>query len=118
MIKFVFNRNLIKTNNIDVIDRERYSEIRYINNKEVDVKISRYTISQSLNFQSKDVKTTEEKISQIKLSLVSENLTSNIYSNYSWREKAKAFMKLSTILAICLMIETIGIITYSLIQYF
>ena len=81
-----YDINLIKTNNIDVIDRERYSETRYINDKEVDVKISRYTISQSLNFQSKDVKTTEEKISQIKLSLVSRNLTSNIYSNYSFPE--------------------------------
>ena len=61
-----YDRNLIRTNNIEVTDRERYFETRYINDKEVDVKISRYTISQSLNFQSKDVKTTEEKISQIK----------------------------------------------------
>jgi hypothetical protein len=50
------------------------------------VKIQRYTIVQILNFQSKDIENTENKISKIKLDLVSKDLTADVVTNYTFPE--------------------------------
>jgi len=49
-------------------------------------KIDRYTTTQSLSIQSKDIKATEDKAAQIKLDLVSKDLTSTITTYYSFPE--------------------------------
>jgi hypothetical protein len=76
----------IKLNNIGVTDRQKYYETRWQNGKQVEVKIARYTIVQSITIQSVDVITTEDRIAQIKLDLVSKDLTSSITTNYSFPE--------------------------------
>lgn len=81
-----YAQNDIKVNNISVTDRERYYETRWRDGEEVLVKIDRYTIYQSLSVQSKDVKTTEDKKSQIELDLVSKDLTASLKTNYSFPE--------------------------------
>lgn len=81
-----YAQNDIKVNNISVTDRERYYETRWRDGEEVLVKIDRYTIYQSLSVQSKDVKTTEDKKSQIELDLVSKDLTASLNTNYSFPE--------------------------------
>lgn len=81
-----YNKNDITINNIDVTDRQKKYETQWKNEQQVQVKINRYTIKQSLTVQSKDVETTEDKIAQIKLDLVSKDLTSNINTNYSFPE--------------------------------
>lgn len=86
LVKVGYSKNNISVNNIDVTDREKYYETQWENGQQVQVKIDRYTIMQSLSVQSKDVETTENKASQIKLDLVSKDLTSNIYTNYSFPE--------------------------------
>ncbi len=83
---FGFNKNDITINNIDVIDREKYYETQWINDKQVQVKIDRYTITQNLTVESKEVETTEDKSAQIKLELVSKDLTCNIFTNYTFPE--------------------------------
>jgi hypothetical protein len=81
-----YNKNVITINNLDVTDQQRYYETKWKDGKEVKEKINRYTVSQTLNFQSKDVKTTEEKTSQLKFDLISKDLTSNLYTSYSFPE--------------------------------
>lgn len=49
-------------------------------------KIDKYTIIQNLSFQLKNIESTENKIVQMKLDLVSKNLTSSIEANYSFPE--------------------------------
>ena len=79
-----YDKNEITINSIDVTDREKYYQTEWKNNQQVQVKIDRYSIVQSLTFQSKDVKNTEDKISQMKLDLVSKDLTCNINTDYSF----------------------------------
>jgi hypothetical protein len=79
-----YDKNDITINNIGVTDRQKYYETKWRNNQQVQVKIDRYTIVQSLTFQSKDVKNAEDKIDQIKLDLVSKDLTCNISTDYSF----------------------------------
>lgn len=81
-----YNKNDITINNTIVTDREKYYEIQWQNNQQVQVKINRYTISQSVTLQSKDVRNTENKIAQIKLDLVSKDLTCNVNSEYTFPE--------------------------------
>lgn len=81
-----YDKNDITINNTDVTDRQKYYEMKWQNNQQVQVKIDRYTISQSLAFQSKDVKTTEDKIAQMKLDLVSKGLTCSITREYIFPE--------------------------------
>lgn len=81
-----YKKEDIKVNNIGVVDRQKYYELRWINGNQTEVKINRYTITQSLTIQSKDVKTTEDKVSQIELDLISENLTSTISTSYVFPE--------------------------------
>lgn len=79
-----YNTNDITISNTGVTDQQKYYETRWQNNQQVQVKIDRYTIIQSLTVQSKDVKNTEDKTAQIQLDLVSNDLTCNIITNYSF----------------------------------
>jgi hypothetical protein len=79
-------KNDITVNNIGVTDMERNYDTRWLNDKQVQVKINRYTIMQSLTVQSKDIKKTEDKTAQIRLDLVSKNLTCNISTDYSFSD--------------------------------
>mgnify|MGYP006149446645 FL=1 len=79
-----YSNAAIKINNTDVIDRQRYTEPQWINGQQVQVKIDRYIITQSLTIQSKDVITTEDQTAKIKLDLVSKDLTCNLNTNYTF----------------------------------
>jgi hypothetical protein len=76
----------ITVGNVDVIDRERYYETQWRNGQEVQVKIDRYIIVQNLTVKSKEIESTENKSAQIKLDLVSKDLTANVSTNYSFPE--------------------------------
>ncbi len=79
-------KNNIKINNIGVTDRQKLYETQWRDGHEVQIKIDRYTIIQSLSFKSKEILTTEDKTAQIKLDLVSKDLTTNIITDYSFPE--------------------------------
>jgi hypothetical protein len=76
----------ITIDNISVNDREKYYETQWESGKQVKVKIDRYTVSQRLTIQSKDIKTTENKAGQIKLDLIGKDLTSDVNKSYSFPE--------------------------------
>ena len=52
----------------------------------MQVKIDRYSISQSLSFETKDVKSIGDKVAQLELDLVSNDLTCAISTDYSFPE--------------------------------
>jgi hypothetical protein len=79
-----YDKNDITINNTGVTDRQTYYETQWQNNQPVQVKIDRYTITQSLTVQSKDVKITEDKAAQIKLDLVSKDLTCDLRTDYTF----------------------------------
>lgn len=79
-----YDKNDITIKNIGVTDRQKYYEIQFINNQQVQVKVDRYTVIQSINIQSKDVKSTEDKNARILLDLVSKDLTCTISTNYTF----------------------------------
>lgn len=81
-----YQKDNIKIDNIEVNDKEKYYEFRRENGRQVSVKIDRYSITQQLNLEMTDIKETENKASQIKLDLISKDLTSNINSIYSFPE--------------------------------
>jgi len=81
-----YNEKDITINNIDVKDRQKYYETEWNDGKEVQVKIDRYTIRQSLSVQSKDLENTEDKASKIELDLISKDLTSTLNTDYSFPE--------------------------------
>lgn len=74
----------IKIDKPEVTDQQKYYENRWVNNQEVSVKIDRYRIYQNLTIQSKDIENTEDKSTQMKLDLVSNDLTCNLNSSYSF----------------------------------
>jgi hypothetical protein len=76
----------IETGNLDIDDKQKYYENTWQNGQLVKTKIDRYTTSQRLTIQSKDIKNTENKASQIKLDLVNKDLTSTVSTNYSFPE--------------------------------
>lgn len=77
-----YEKNSITINKLGVTDLQKYYETRWENNRQVQLKIDRYTVEQNLYFQSNDVKSIEDKIAEIKLELVSKDLTCNVYTNY------------------------------------
>ena len=79
-----YDKNDITIKNIGVTDRQKYYEAQFINNQQVQVKVDRYTVIQSINIQSKDVKSTEDKNARILLDLVSKDLTCTISTNYTF----------------------------------
>jgi len=82
LISMGYNDDDITINNIDITDRQRYYDIQWYEGKHVQVKIDRYIITQNLTVQSKDIKSTEDKAAQIKLDLISKDLTSSINTDY------------------------------------
>lgn len=81
-----YNKNDITISNLDVTDRQKYYETRMQDGKQVQVKIDRYTVGQSLTVKSNDVENLENKATQINLDLVTKDLTSNIKTIYSFPE--------------------------------
>jgi hypothetical protein len=81
-----YNQSEIQVSNLDINDRQKYYENEWQGNQQVKVKIDRYIITQVLTIQSKQIKATEDKAAQMKLDLVSKDLTSNISTNYSFPE--------------------------------
>lgn len=86
LVNMGYAENDITINNTGVTDRQRYSELQWRNGQEVQVKINRYTITQSMSIQSKEVEITENKATTINLDLVSKDLTANLTTNYSFPE--------------------------------
>lgn len=81
-----YKKEDISSGNINVTDHEKYYESQWEDGKQIQVKIDRYNISQSIHINSDDVKKTEDKSDKIKLDLVSIDLTANISTDYSYPE--------------------------------
>ena len=81
-----YSENDIAVGNIDVHDRQTYYEYQWNDGKRVQVKIDRYTIFQRLTVSVDEVETTEDKAAKINLDLISNNLTTNISTNYIFPE--------------------------------
>ena len=81
-----FEKKDIKINNIGVNDRQTYYETIFQDNKQVQVKVNRYTITQTITIGSKEVKNTEDKSAQINLDLVSNDLTCEVSTDYVFPE--------------------------------
>jgi len=76
----------IRVNNIDVTDRQRYHDTQWRNGQEVEVKIDRYTVAQSVTVKSKSVETTEDQTAQMNVDLIRQNLSCNIHADYEFPE--------------------------------
>lgn len=81
-----YDNSTIQINNIGITDRQKYYEPEWQNGQTVQRKIDRYTTTQSITLKSKDVKSTEDKSSQIALDLVSKDLTATLSTNYTFPE--------------------------------
>ena len=81
-----FNKSDLTIENIGVTDKQKYYELQWNGNQQIEVKIDRYIISQRIIIKSKDIKNTEAKAAKINLDLVSKNLTSVINTNYDFPE--------------------------------
>jgi hypothetical protein len=86
LVNLGYSGNDITLYNMDVTDRQKYYETQWVDGEEIEVKINRYTIYQSLSFQSKEVETTENNIARMKLDLVRKSLTSDISTDYTFPE--------------------------------
>ena len=86
LTKIGYNKSDITIGNADVTDRQKYYETRIQNGEQVQVKIDRYTVGQSLKVKSKDVETIESRAAQIKLDLVTKDLTAQISTDYTYPE--------------------------------
>lgn len=80
------NQDAVSIHKIDVIDRQTYYEMQWENGRQVQVKIDRYTITQGMSIQLNDVESAEDRMSQIKLDLISKDLTVGVYTNYIFPE--------------------------------
>ena len=78
------NTDKIKAENLSVQDREKYYTTQWRNGKEVEVKIDRYTVGQRLTLTGIDIKKCEDLASQIKLDLISKDLTSTVSTDYKF----------------------------------
>lgn len=76
----------IKVENVNINDRQRYYEYQWRGGQEVQVKIDRYTISQKITINAKDVEKTEDESSKMNLELISKGLTANVNTNYTFPE--------------------------------
>ncbi|MBS1580412.1 MAG: SIMPL domain-containing protein [Bacteroidetes bacterium] len=81
-----YNKTDIQIGNINFDDKQKYYEIQWQNGQQVKAKVDRYSTTQSLTIQSKDIQGTEDKAAQIKLDLVNKDLTSTATTNYSFPE--------------------------------
>jgi hypothetical protein len=78
--------NDITVKNVDVYDRQSYYEYEWNDGKRTQIKVDRYTILQGMTVLVNEVATTEDRAAKMKLDLISNNLTSNIYANYVFPE--------------------------------
>lgn len=81
-----YDKKNIYVGNIDIVDKEVYYTTEWQNGQQVKVKVDRYKTTQTLTIESKDIKATENKAAQIKLDLISKDLTSTVTTNYSFPE--------------------------------
>lgn len=81
-----FNKKAISFSNPTVNDRQSYYESRWEDGHQVQVKVDRYSVSQSIFIESKDVKNTEDESSKININLVKKDLTTNVSTNYKFPE--------------------------------
>ncbi|MDR2205193.1 MAG: SIMPL domain-containing protein [Flavobacteriaceae bacterium] len=81
-----YAKNDVTIDDVDVTDRQTYYETRWRGNEEIEVKIDRYTVRQSLSVSAKDVKTAENKAGQINMDLIGKNLTSAVTTSYAFPE--------------------------------
>ena len=81
-----FENKDISEENIDINDLQRYYETEWQDGKQVKTKVDRYSASQTLVLKCKDVKTTSDKLEKIELDLISDDLTSNVGSHYTFPE--------------------------------
>lgn len=81
-----YSKDEIKINNMGVVDRQTYYQTEWRDGHQVQVRIDRYTTTQRLSIQSKDVEKTEDKSSEIELELVSRDLTSGMSTEYVFPE--------------------------------
>lgn len=79
-----FDKKDIVEENIDINDLQKYYEIEWQDGKQVKTKVDRYTASQTVVIHCKDVKATENKLEKIELDLISNDLTSNVYTVYAF----------------------------------
>ncbi|MCL1826874.1 MAG: SIMPL domain-containing protein [Candidatus Cloacimonetes bacterium] len=74
---------------LDVKDKQKYYEYQWRGGNEVEVKIDRYTVSQSLRISFNDkvaIEKTENFASTVKADLIKKGLTSEIKTNYTFPE--------------------------------
>ena len=76
----------LEFSSLNVIDNERYYENQWVEGKEVQVKIDRYSISQNIKIKFDEVEKTETHASQITLDLISKDLTSQVTTSYTFPE--------------------------------
>jgi uncharacterized protein len=86
LVALGYNKNDISINTIDIVDKETYYTSEWRNGEQVKIKIDRYTTTQTLIVYANDVKTTEDRAAQIKLDLISKDLTAGVTTNYSFPE--------------------------------
>lgn len=81
-----YSNKEISMSNISVTDRQKYYELSWVDGKQVQQKVDRYTVLQSLSVKSNDVVKTGDKSSQIELDLISKDLTANVTTSYTFPE--------------------------------
>lgn len=81
-----YSKNDIKVSNLDVNDRQTYYSTEWREGKEVQVKVDRYSATESISIKSDKVEELESKTSKIELDLISKDLTTNINTVYTFPE--------------------------------
>lgn len=81
-----FKNKAISYGNPSVNDRQSYYESRWEDGHQVQVKVDRYSVSQTIVIDSKEVKNTEDKASKINIDLVKRDLTVSVSTNYKFPE--------------------------------
>jgi uncharacterized protein len=76
------DRNGIKIHHLGINDQEKYYETQWVNGQQVKVKIDRYSIFQRLTIPSNEVTKTEDLAAQMRLDLVSKELTCTVSTEY------------------------------------
>lgn len=81
-----FESNDFTTGKLEITDRQKYYEIQWRNNQQVQIKIDRFTIFQKIKINSKEIENTEDKASQLKLDLISNDLSCSVSTDYIFPE--------------------------------
>ncbi|MGL4956118.1 MAG: SIMPL domain-containing protein [Bacteroidales bacterium] len=81
-----YKKEDITIDNLSVVDRQKYYEMQWKKGEQTQVKIDRYTTSQTLSLQSTQAANTEQKTAQIRLDLARKDLTAEIQAHYIFPE--------------------------------